>query len=101
MNKEITTLRQIEELLGPKHLFILPEWADPLMLDHLLKHGYLRCLHTQRDEQGLIYLIMGMELTEAGRHLIRPAFGWLQMVARALMAFIGVAGMNLIILYWG
>lgn len=101
MKKEIATLRQIEGLIGPKHLFILPEWADPLMLDHLLKHGYLRCLHTQRDEKGLIYLIMGMELTESGRKLIRPTLSPLQIAARAFMAVLGVAGMNMIVLYWG
>ena len=101
MKKEIATLRQIEGLIGPKHLFILPEWADPLMLDHLLKHGYLRCLHTQRDEKDVIYLIMGMELTEAGRKLICPPLGRLQMATRALMAVIGFTGMNLIVLYWG
>ncbi len=44
---------------------------------------------------------MGMELTEAGHKLIKPALGRLQLVTRAAMAATGVVGMDLMVLYWG
>lgn len=101
MKKEIETLRRIEGMIGPKHLFILPEWADPVILDRLLKLGYLNCLHHQRDADGLIHLIMGMELTESGRKLVHPPLSRPALVARAAMAMVGFTVLNVAVLFWG
>ena len=101
MKKELETLRRIEALPEPRHLFILPDWADSATLDRLIQEGCLTCLHHQRDAKGAIYLAMGMELTPKGERLIQPRISWRQLALRGSLAGASFMVMSVLILYWG
>jgi hypothetical protein len=101
MKKELDTLRQIEALPEPRHLFILPDWVDSATLDRLIQEGYLICLHHQRDAEGAIHLAMGLQLTAKGERLIQPRINWRQLALRGSMAGASFAVMSVLILYWG
>ena len=91
MKKEREMLKRIVALPEPRHLFVLPDWADPATLDFLLKEGYLTCLHFQRDDNKTIHLVMGLQLTPKGEHLIHPKVDWTQ-IAWALYSHLKSAG---------
>jgi hypothetical protein len=101
MKTDRDILRRIENLYGPKHLFILPRWADPVALDRLIQGGYLTVSHLQRSEEGDINLVMGMQLTNKGARLLEPAFSWSQLALRGSLAGASFTGMSLAILYLG
>jgi hypothetical protein len=94
-------LRRIEAMLEPRHLFILPVWADPAVLDRLIQKGYLTCLHCQRDDKDAIYLVMALQLTAKGNRLIHPLFDWPRLALRGSLAGASCAVLSLLILYWG
>jgi hypothetical protein len=70
VNQEGVFLQRVEKLLRPRHLFLLPDWANAELLERLLALGYLTCTHFERDAQEHIRLIMGLELTPAGQHYL-------------------------------
>ena len=94
-------LRIIEALPQPRHLFIIPGWADPAILDQLLDQGYLTCAHQQRDDKGVILVAMGLQLTAKGNRLIRPQNEWKQIAWKGSLAGASFAVLSLLILYWG
>lgn len=98
MNKERATLRRIEELNAPRHLFILPSWAEPAVIDRLIQGGCLTFSHLQRS-QGVINLIMGLELTSKGSRLIRPTFDWRNLMLRGSLAGASLTAISVAILY--
>lgn len=101
MKNEIEILRQIEALPEPRHLFILPPWADPFALDRLLKSGHLTCDHIQRDDRGIIQLVMRLKLTRQGRDLAYPRLSWPDLALKGSLAGVGLTAMSLLILYMG
>lgn len=101
MKNERETLRIIEALPEPRHLFIIPAWADPVTLDQLITQGYLTCAHQQRDEKGVILVAMGLQLTAKGKRLIRPQIAWKQIAWKGALAGASLAVLSLIILYVG
>src|SRR5260221_7969997 len=101
MNKDRELLRRIEALLQPRHLFTLPNWADPAILDRLIQDGYLTCLHQQRDAKSAIHLVMGLQLTAKGNRLAHPRLDWTQLALKGSLAGASFAVISLLILYWG
>jgi len=101
MKKERDTLRRIDALPEPRHLFVLPDWIDPVLLDRLIQRGYLTCLHQQRDAEGALQLAMGLELTHKGDHLIRPGLSWPQVALKGSLAGASFTIMSVAILYLG
>jgi hypothetical protein len=101
MKKELETLRIIEALPKPRHLFILPGWAEPAILDHLIHDGYLACQYHQRDENGLLHLVMDLQLTPKGEQLLHPPLGWSQLALKGSLAGASFMAMSLLILYLG
>jgi hypothetical protein len=103
MNPDRDLLSRIQALPAPRHLFVLPDWADPVGLDRLLDQGYLASVHQQRDEKGKIQVVMGLELTPKGGRLIQnaPAAGWKRLALKGSLAGAGFAAMSVVILYLG
>jgi len=101
MKNESEILRRIEALPEPRHLFILPLWADPFVLDQLLKKGCLACDHIQRDDRGIIQLVMRLELTRRGQELAHPRPSWPNLALKGSLAGVGLTAMSLLILYLG
>ncbi|HEV3271912.1 MAG TPA: hypothetical protein VGZ93_07000 [Candidatus Methylacidiphilales bacterium] len=101
MKKERDTLRRIEALPEPRHLFILPDWIDSATLDRLIQQGYLTCQHHQRDANGAIHLAMGLQVTPKGGRLIQPQINWRQLALRGSLAGASFVVMSVLILYWG
>ena len=101
MKKECDALRRIEALPEPRHLFVLPNWVDPAILDRMIKQGYLTCVHHQRDDKGAIHLVMGLQLTAKGDRLIHPRIDWQQLAWKGSLAGASFAVMSLVILYLG
>jgi len=101
MNKDCDTLRRIEALPEPRHLFILPDWIDPAILNRLIVEGYLTCQHHQRDEKGSLHLVMGLQLTTKGDRLLRPRIDWQGLAWKGSLAGASFAVMSLVILYLG
>ena len=101
MNKERETLRTIESLPEPRHLFIIPGWTDPLTLDQLIAEGYLTCDHHQRDDKGAILVAMGLKLTPKGTHLLHPRVEWKELAIKGSLAGASLMVMSLLILYLG
>jgi hypothetical protein len=101
MKDESEILRRIDALPAPRHLFILPAWADPFVIDRLLKSGFLTCDHVQRDDRGVIQLAMRLTLTEKGRELAYPRQSWSTLALKGSLAGAGLTAMSLIILYLG
>jgi hypothetical protein len=101
MKKEIDTLRRIEALPEPRHLFILPDSIDSATLDRLIQEGHLTCLHHQRDAKGAIHLAMNLQLTPKGEQLIQPWISWQQLAFRGSVAGASFVLMSVAILYWG
>jgi len=101
MNSKRETLHRIEEMLEPRHMFILPAWIDPVQLDRLIHEGYLSCLHLQRDEKGAIYLVMGLELTPKGHRVVHPRFDLPKLALKGSLAGVSLVAASLVILYFG
>lgn len=101
MKNESEMLLRIEALPEPRHLFILPAWADPFVLDQLLKNEYLSCDHIQRNDRGIIQLVMRLELTDRGRELAHPRQSWSTLALKGSLAGVGLTAMSLLILYLG
>jgi len=101
MKNERETLRIIEALPEPRHLFIIPGWIDPVILDRLIDRGYLTCTHYQRDDNGVIHLAMGLQLTPKGSRLIRPQAAWKQIAWKGSLAGASFAVLSVLILYLG
>jgi hypothetical protein len=101
MNKESETLRRIEALPDPRHLFILPDWAEPTVVDRLIQEGYLDCLHQQRDEKGVLLLAMGLQVTTKGKRLIHPKPSAPRLIVTGTLAGASLVTMSLLILYLG
>jgi hypothetical protein len=101
MKKERETLRIIKALPEPRHLFILPGWVDPVVLDRLIQEGYLTCQLHRRDDQGALLLVMDLELTARGERLILPRIDWRQLAVKGSLAGASLVVMSLLILYWG
>jgi len=101
MKTERETLRIIEALPHPRHLFIIPDWADPVVLDRLIDQGYLTCAHHQRDDSGVILVAMGLQLTEKGNRLIHPEKRWKEIVWKGSLAGASFALISVLILYLG
>jgi hypothetical protein len=101
MNKEHATLRRIESLREPRHLFTLPGWAEPSVLDRLIREGYLTCANQQRDEAGTLVLVMGLELTAKADRLLHPKPQWQGLALKGSIAGMSFAVMSVVILYLG
>ena len=101
MKKELDTLHRIEALPEPRHLFVLPDWVDSAALDRLIQESYLTCSHYQRDPEGAIHLVMGLQLTPKGERALQPQISWGQLAVRGSMAGASFALMSVVILYWG
>jgi len=101
MNNKRETLRRIEAMLEPRHMFILPAWVDPVVLDQLLQEGYLTCIHQQRDEKGALQVIMGLELTPKGERLANPRFDLPKLALRGSLAGASFVTVSMVILYFG
>lgn len=101
MKKDRDLLCRIEALPEPRHLFVLPDWADPIILERLIQEGCLTCLHYQRDAKGVLHLAMGLELTAKGNRLIHHQFEWRQLAMKTSLAGASFAAMSLLILYLG
>ncbi len=101
MTKERDTLSRIEALREPRHLFILPDWADPVTLDRLLQEGYLTCHHHQRDDRGDLAVAMDLQLTPKGTRLLHPPIDWSELAVRGSLAGASLTVMSLVILYLG
>jgi hypothetical protein len=95
---EIEALRQIKNLPEPRHLFVVP---DPLALDQLIQEGCLTCEHEQRNDEGLIQVAMGLQLTPKGESLLRLGADWQQLAWRGSLAGASFAAMSVVILYIG
>ena len=100
MNNERETLRQIAELDEPRHLFVLPRWANPDTLDRLLQEGYLTFSHLQRTK-GAISLVMGLELTTKGERKIEERLDWPHLVLKGSLAGASFTAMSVALLYLG
>ncbi len=98
MKTERETLLLINELHAPRHLFVLPTWADPRILDRLIERGYLSFSHLQR-KHGVTALAMGLEVTEKGASWLRSAFNWRRIAVRSSLAGISLTGLSVAILY--
>lgn len=101
MNKDRDLLHRIEALPEPRHLFILPDWVDPALLNRLIDDGYLTCLHHQRDDKGALHLAMGLQLTAKRDRLLRPRINWPRLALKGSLAGVGFVVMSLLILYLG
>jgi hypothetical protein len=101
MNNERDTLRRIEALPEPRHLFILPSWADPAVVDQLIADGYLVCQHQQRDDRGRLLVAMGLHLTPKGNRLIHPIINLQKLAFKGSLAGASFAVMSVVILYLG
>ncbi len=101
MNKERDILRRIEALPEPRHLFILPTWADPGVLDALIRDGYLDCQYLQRSDKGELLVAMGLRITAKGDRLIHPVVNVQRLFLRGSLAGASFAAMSVLILYLG
>jgi hypothetical protein len=70
VKREIEILKRINNLPAPRDLNPLPEWADPHIIESLMAIGYLACFDFQRDESGIIYVMLRTELTASGRQFL-------------------------------
>jgi hypothetical protein len=98
MNKDRNTLLRIEELHEPRHLFILPSWANPQILDRLIQEGYLTFSHLQRTK-GAISLVMGLKLTEKGSRTIEDRFDWPGLALKGSLAGASFIAISMAILF--
>jgi hypothetical protein len=101
MKNERETLRIIEALPEPRHLFLLPGWLDPVILERLIDEGYLTCQHDQRDAEGVLLSVMGLQLTAKGARLIHSKTNWKRLAMTGSLAGASFAAISLLILYWG
>ena len=101
MNNDSEILRRIEALPEPRHLFILPSWADPFVLDQLIKSGHLACDHVQRDDRGVIQLVMRLELTPSGLGIAHPRPSWSILALKGSLAGVSLTAISILILYLG
>jgi len=101
MQKIRDTLSRLEALAEPRHLFVLPDWADPAIMDRLIQEGYLTCLHCQRDDKGAIHLMMGLQLTTKGERLIHTRIDWQKLTLKGSLAGASFVIMSVLILYLG
>ena len=101
MKKERELLSRIEALPEPRHLFVLPAWADSGTLDRLITENYLSCVHLQRDNEGAVLVAMGLKLTEKGHRLNQPMPEWSQIVWKGSLAGASFTGLTVLILYLG
>lgn len=101
MKNDRETLLRIEALSEPRHLFVLPFWVNPTILDQLIRDQYLTCLHCQRDDKGVIHLAMGLQLTDKGNRLLHPRLDWRGLALKSSLAGASFAAMSLLILYLG
>jgi len=101
MKKERDLLARIEALPEPRHLFVLPSWADSDVLDWLIAENYLTSVHLQRDNMGGVLVAMGLKLTEKGYRLIQPTSEWTQMAWKGSLAGASFTGLTVLILYLG
>lgn len=92
------TLRRISELHPPRHLFILPKWADPSTLDRLIERGYLTFNHLQRTK-GAINLVMGLQLTEKGTRWLASEVDWQNLALKGSIAGASLTAISVAILY--
>src|ERR1700722_834564 len=100
MNKDSATLRRIEELPEPRHLFIIPSWAKSEALDRLIQGGYVTFSHLQRSK-GVISMVMGLQLTAKGIRLAKSRFDWPRLAVRGSLAGASATAMSVLILYLG
>lgn len=101
MTKERETLLRIETLPEPRHLFILPKWADAATVDSLIHDGYLECQYEQRAETGELLVAMGLHITPKGQRLIHPEANLRQLFVKGSLAGASFVAMSLLILYLG
>ena len=101
MNKERDILRRIEALPEPRHLFVLPPWADGAVIDALIRDEYLECQYQQRDERGELLVAMGLRITPKGQRLAHPVTTARGLVLRGSLAGASFAAMSVVILYLG
>jgi hypothetical protein len=101
MKKERETLRIIKALPEPRHLFILPGWVDPVLLDRLIAEGYLTCQRQQRDNEGVLLSATDLQLTARGERLIHPRSDWHRLAVKGSLAGASFVAISVLILYWG
>jgi len=101
MEKEREILSQIESLREPRHLFVLPDWADPAILDRLISEGYATCKHQQRDESGRLHVVMDLRLTPKGTSLLYSRVDLKGLAIKGSLAGASLMVMSLLILYLG
>jgi hypothetical protein len=100
MNSDSDVLRQIEHLPVPRHLFVLPPWADAATLDRLMDQGYLTCAHHQRDKHGALNLVMHLQLTPKAAELReKKPTAWPRLAWKGSLAGASLTAMSLIVLY--
>ena len=101
MKKESELLRNIERLPEPRHLFVLPDGAEPRAMDRLMDQGYLTCAHHQRDKDGALSVAMHLQLTPKAGQLLEPPAGtrWPQLAWKGSLAGASLTGMSLLVLY--
>ena len=100
MPTPVDVLKRIEGLPAPRHLFVLPSWAEPGSLDRLLDDGYLMCAHTQRDKNGAIQVAMNLRLTPKAERLVHPSPPrWPEKAVRTSLALASMLGISLVVLY--
>jgi len=101
MKKEQELLARIETLHEPRHLFVLPDWADRAALDQLIREGYVTCAHEQRDEMGNLTVAMNLELTPKAARLLHPQVELKGLALKGSLAGASFLAMSLLILYLG
>jgi hypothetical protein len=101
MTKERDTLLRIEALPEPRHLFIMPEWADTETVDALVTKGYLECQYQQRNEKGDLLVAMGLHITAKGERLTHPDTNRRTLFVKGSLAGASFVAMSLLILYVG
>jgi hypothetical protein len=101
MHLDRDTLRRIDGMPAPRHLFVLPSWAPSGELDRLIEQGYLTCGHLQRDNKGDIQVAMSLELTTKAKRLIHPDVSWRNLALKGSLAGASFTAMSFLILYLG
>ena len=102
MNNPAEVLKRIEGLPVPRHIFVLPDWAEPGVLDRLMDQGYLTCAHHQRDANGDIQLAMSLNLTLKGHEAMCSSHPkWPGLALKASVAGLSFALMSVLVLYLG
>jgi hypothetical protein len=100
MNNDRDTLRRIAALQEPRHLFILPAWAKPEALDHLIQDGYVTFSHLQRTK-GVTSLVTDLQLTAKGRRKMETLLDWPQLALKGALAGASFTVMSVVLLYLG